>query len=620
MAGITIEAGTRVKVGAKAGQILYRVNSTEVMVDFDNGEKRIVAITKLKSPLDSTDRPPPLSETLNEKQHAATVKLMDALLPLARFYRIPEKLMAEKEKEVGLDRTNIRRRLNKWRETKSMFAFAPPIRPGGKGKWRLDPRTDAIITAKIESEYLTVQRISIKHLYKSIVAACNAVGAPKPNIKTVARRVAAIPGRNKVRKRSGYSEAHAIYELNKGTFPDATRILEVVQIDHTESDVILVDEVYYRPIGRATITAAIDVYTGMCVGLLVGLNKPSADVVGMCLFRCMMPKGEYLKSIGVDAVWPIWGTPYILHSDNGSDLRSHSLSESLRELDIQQRFRPVGAPRFGGHVESFMKLISDELHSLPGTTKASIEKRGNYDSEGRAVLTVRALEKILISKICVEYHNSPLNGGLTPLQHFDLAVKHENYFSDRFQRMYATYEEKEALRISLLPLKLVTVQKYGIRLNLLKYTDPILSRWVLQKNPTREDGKFIVRRDPTDYSPIYFLHPEKKRYFPIGFANPANPRISDPVYKEAYDALDKAQVGKKTEEALVAHIRLKQQIIIEETKKTRDAKRARRQAEASRTSPPDLQIRKNDPNKPRIPDRQPPQDDIKIKPFDEEDE
>lgn len=623
MAGFAIEAGARVKVGTKVGQILHRIGSAEVLVEFANGEKKIVAIARIKSPTESDPEFRPSIDALNEKQRAYAIKLMDALMPLARYRRIPGHVMAEKEKEVGLDSTNIRRKLRKWRETNDLIAFAPPMRPGGRGKPRLDPAVDLIVESTIKSEYLAPQKISIKELSKIILAACKSAGLRAPNIKTIARRIHAIPNRLKVKKRHGYSEAHEQFELNKGTFPDATRILEVVQIDHTESDVILVDEVNYLPIGRATITAAVDVYTGMCVGLLIGLNKPSADVVGMCIYRCMMPKDEWLKSIGVKANWPIWGLPYILHSDNGSDFRSYSLTETLKELDIRQVFRPVGAPRFGGHIEGFMKLISNELHTLPGTTQSNISKRGNYDSEGKAVLTIRALEKILVSKICVEYHNQRLNGGLTPLQHFELAVKNENYFSDRFQRAYTTRQEKDDLRISLLPLKLVTVQKYGIQLDRLRYSDAILGKWVAEANPNREDGKYLVRRDPTDYSTIYFLHPERKRYFPIGFANPSNPRFGEYEYRAAVSELNKEQAGEISEEAIVAHIRLKREIVAVETKRAKEAKRDRRRAEASRIAPQDLRLGKGASDSPangsNVTTPISPPDDDDIKPFDTED-
>lgn len=80
-----------------------------------------------------------------------------------------------------------------------------------------------------------------------------------------------------------------------------------MQIDHTPLDVIVVDEVHRKPIGRPYLTLAIDVYSRMVAGLYVTLDAPSATSVAMCISHAMNTKNEYLRELGVEGDWPVWG-------------------------------------------------------------------------------------------------------------------------------------------------------------------------------------------------------------------------------------------------------------------------------------------------------------------------
>ena len=51
--------------------------------------------------------------------------------------------------------------------------------------------------------------------------------------------------------------------------------LDIIQIDHTKVDVILVDEETRKPIGRPIITVAIDVFSRMIFGFYISFEGPS---------------------------------------------------------------------------------------------------------------------------------------------------------------------------------------------------------------------------------------------------------------------------------------------------------------------------------------------------------
>ncbi|EON18679.1 TniA-like transposition protein [Cupriavidus sp. GA3-3] len=54
--------------------------------------------------------------------------------------------------------------------------------------------------------------------------------------------------------------------------------MDIVQIDHTLADLILVDDASRRPIGRPWLSIALDVSTRCVVGVYVGMDRPNAMV------------------------------------------------------------------------------------------------------------------------------------------------------------------------------------------------------------------------------------------------------------------------------------------------------------------------------------------------------
>jgi len=54
--------------------------------------------------------------------------------------------------------------------------------------------------------------------------------------------------------------------------PRPTRPLEIVQIDHTLVDIMVVDEVQRESMGRPWVTVAFDVATRVALGFVLSLN------------------------------------------------------------------------------------------------------------------------------------------------------------------------------------------------------------------------------------------------------------------------------------------------------------------------------------------------------------
>ncbi len=98
--------------------------------------------------------------------------------------------------------------------------------------------------------------------------------------------------------------------------------LGVVQIDHTVADVFVIDSMSRQPIGRPTLTVAIDVATRCVLGTCLSLGAPSSQLVALCLEHAVFPKDDWVGAMGSSVEWPMYGRMSALHSDNGREFHS----------------------------------------------------------------------------------------------------------------------------------------------------------------------------------------------------------------------------------------------------------------------------------------------------------
>src|SRR5260370_12383275 len=84
-----------------------------------------------------------------------------------------------------------------------------------------------------------------------------------------------------------------------GKSPEGTLALQMVAIDHTELDIIVLDDSREHAVGRPWITLGIDIFSRMIVGYYIAFEKPGALAVGMCISRCILPKDSYLARLNL---------------------------------------------------------------------------------------------------------------------------------------------------------------------------------------------------------------------------------------------------------------------------------------------------------------------------------
>lgn len=450
-----------------------------------------------------------------------------AIKPLldSKNANIGEVNIKEYAAECGVSVRTLLRWKAQYLKTNTLISLLDKSGGWERGNSRLLPEVEQIIQDVIENDYLTERNTTVRSLILKVHHLCHLHGLPKPNHNSIRLRIERIPEKDILKKRGKSALARKKYMPTAGTFPNADYPLRVIQIDHTPADVILVDDVYRKPIGRPYITVAIDVYSRMIVGYYISLDAPSVTSVAMCIARAVLPKDDLLREFDIQGEWNGFGMPHTIHVDNGADFKSDDLKKSCALYGINLEFRPMARPHYGGHIERLIGTLMQETHELDGTTFSNIKERDEYQSEKKAALTLAEYEKWLLNYIVRIYHNRVHSATLrTPNEQYRIGI----YGDDRTTGCGIPKLPSDALTfiIDFLPSFRRTIQNTGINLDSLRYYDPCLNVFINSIDENKEKKKFTVRRDPRDISYIWFFDPVLKQYFKVPLANQNLPAMS----------------------------------------------------------------------------------------------
>jgi putative transposase len=302
----------------------------------------------------------------------------------------------------------------------------------------------------------------------------------------------------------------------------------VYQIDHTPIDVSLVDEKYRRPIGRGYLTIVIDSCTRMLAGFCASLDPPGALATGLAMAHAILPKATWLAERGIDASWPIQGIPAKVYSDNAAEFRGTMLERACREYGVVMENRPKGQPNYGGHVERLFRTFMHRTQSLPGSTFSNVEERGEYDSDGRAVMTLAEYAKwfgIFVTKV---YHQRPHRGigRVPPVKLYEQFILGTD--THKGIGLPEPVQDEFKLRLDFMPFVERTIQEYGVLIDNIHYYADVLRPWIHARDPhnAKLKRKFVFVRDPRDIGEVYFLDPDTKIYYAVPYRDITRPRMS----------------------------------------------------------------------------------------------
>ncbi|NVJ93308.1 MAG: transposase, partial [Methylocystaceae bacterium] len=423
--------------------------------------------------------------------------------------------------ETGYSVPTIYRWLSDYKDNGTLSSLAPKRKGSQRGQRRTKPEIEAIVEDRIQNDFLKRQRIKKTELHRLIANDCKSAGYPAPGYATICRRIDEVSEFEKMKKRRGPKQASERYGGAPDTYEEAQFPLSVVQIDHTQLNIMVVNSEDRVVIGRPWITLAIDVYSRMITGLYLSLDAPSANSVGLCLTNSILEKEGYLQSVNVDGKWPVWGLMHILHCDNAKEFRGKMLQEFCKEWGITLQWRAVGKPEWGAHIERMNGTLKSFLDNLDGTTFRGPQDRREYDSEAKATFTLDELETILVTHIVNVYHQKVHKTLKMP----PIKAWNNGILGDHGCGLPEPVSDEKKLRLELLPMTERTIQRNGISWDNINYFDNCLRPWIKSKDRGKA-RKFLVRRDPRNISCVYFFDPKLKEYIKVPYRNKVRPVIS----------------------------------------------------------------------------------------------
>lgn len=576
----------RIEVGAyvQMGETIYRIAQ---VLDFDSvigvavetGVSTPLRIGGLRNVKDAMASSPSsghdLAEIADEDWRIAAERFA-AIKPLVGRSMVGRKDVERRAEEIQVNAATLYRWMQRYNAYEVVSALIPQKRGWKEGKGRIPQFADLVIKQIIKDFYLTPQRPTAQKTVLEVQRKCQERGIDPPSPSTIRARIAKVTEKESLRGRGYKEKAKNKFLPAAGSFPNADFPLAVVQIDHTPADIILVDDVFRKPIGRPWITLAIDVHSRMVTGYYLSFDPPSETSVAMCVAHASLPKDEWLVLHNVDAQWPVWGIPKTIHVDNGADFRSNNFQKSCLMYGINLEFRPVKQPRYGGHIERILGTLLNEIHDLPGTTFSSIKDRDGYDAEKNATMTKSEFETWLVTLICKVYHQRMHSGiGMTPARKWEIGI----FGNAEVQGigLPPRSENRLTLLLDFLPSFQRTVQTFGVTIHGMSYYAEALRPWInAQDKETGKKQECTFRRDPRDISFIWFFDPMLKQYFKIPFADQALPAMSIWEYQQAKDRLKK-EGAKSVNEHQVLRAITELRSHVEDSKER--TKTARRQAQ-----------------------------------------
>lgn len=484
--------------------------------------------------------------------------------PLAAMTIVPAILANEVAINLAVSSRTVYTLIQRFRDSGGLLtSMAPTISSGGRGKSRLPSIVEQIITTTITEMYLSKQKRSAEDVAQEVKRRCAHAKLVPPSFNTVRNRIRSLNKKDTMKQREG---SNAIRKLDaiEGNFPVVDSPLDIVQMDHTPVDLIIVDEITRRPIGRPYLTASIDIFSRCITGFCLTLEAPSAVSVGLCLVHSVIDKTAYLAHLGIVGEWPIWGKPLVMYVDNGTEFHSEALRRGCAQHGIDLQYRPLGEPQYGGIIERLIGTLMQHVHTLPGTTFSNIMERGDYDSDGKAILTLSELEKWLTLVIVGQYHNkvhSTIHE--PPIERYKSGV-----LAGKGPK--SMVQNKKGFLIDFLPIVKRSIQRHGFMIDHINYYSNALQPWIAERNKAE---KFIIRRDPRDISRIYVLPPGQDEYIEVSYRTLSHPAVTLWEQRESLKYLKANGASKVDEAAIFRAIESMRKLTDDAAASTRSARR-----------------------------------------------
>ena len=384
---------------------------------------------------------------------------------------------------------------------------------GGRGLTRLEPEVEAIVHDKLETVFLSQKRSSAEDVVEAVsleIAKLNASRTAKdqlrsPSLRTISRRIKALPAFDVALAKYGEKEAERRFTCGFRA-RRVSRILEIVEIDHSPVDLLVVDE-HGKVVGRPSITVLLCRYSRCVLGYHLSLAGHGLPAVFDAIRHALFPKTYLSTRYGdLNLEWEMFGWFEKLLADNGSEFHADALRDALLNIAIAAEFAGAGEPNDKAHVERFLKTLNYYfIHRLPGTTLSKVHERVGFKAEDEACINMETLDRMIHVWICSHYHLRPHSGlgGRTPR---DVWEESAAQFPPRLK------VNSDDVDIEFSELTTSAVQHYGIDLNTYIYQSEELS---MLRRLLPAKTKVTVKWPRNDAGHVWVWNPLERRYMKV---------------------------------------------------------------------------------------------------------
>ena len=309
--------------------------------------------------------------------------------------------LQEAAEKLGKSVRTIRRLVEKW-EQEGLAGIVQNQR-ADKGKHRVDENWQEFVLKIYKEGNKGGKRMTRQQVFIRAKARADELGVKPPSHMTVYRILQPLIDKIEQAKsiRSpGWRGSRLSVKTRDGKDLQVEHSNQVWQCDHTPADILLVDQ-HGKILGRPWLTTVIDSYSRCIMGINLGYDAPSSQVVALALRHAILPK-QYGSEYGLHEQWGTSGLPQHLYTDGGKDFRSNHLQQIGVQLGFVCHLRD--RPSEGGSVERPFKTFNTELFStLPGYTGSNVQERPE-EAEKEACYTLRQLEQNLVRYIVDNYN------------------------------------------------------------------------------------------------------------------------------------------------------------------------------------------------------------------------
>lgn len=413
--------------------------------------------------------------------------------------------------------------------------FIPQYHNSGNKCPRYDPFVDEVIKSAIEAMLASGAKMTVEQLHGKVAAdvldECKRLLANRnevpgnlksPSKKYIRKLFYDATPEELYRRKHGKRLAKDEFEP-VGLCPDAYWPLQVVEIDHTQADVHLVDE-HGKSLGRPWVTVVLDRYSRMVLAIHIGWEPPSWLLLATTLRRAILYK-DWLQRLypSVKSDWPCFGPPTSVVVDNGLEFHGDGFVAACEHIPIDVEYAPIKMPKYKAKIERFFRTLKQSFfQTLPGGTSSDPRRNEAFGAEHGARLTLEELRERTFKWVLDVYHYRQ-HDGLGSRRPVDLWMEG---LRSRGGLPLPPPEEK------LLPLFGEVVSRSlsdkGVEFEGLFYNDGEDGHIRRLRNQRAAVPKHRIRVDPHDIRNLWVEDPEQRQWVKIPCLNEETITVTHP--------------------------------------------------------------------------------------------